>query len=68
MNRTQKIIVLAAAVFIIAAILFPPYFRVAGASNQNVPVASGWTLITGIAKVDTYSHYYTNIRLDLLVF
>ena len=75
MTKTQKIIVLAAAVLIIAAILYPPYnfFTLSPDTERHQwrLTHSGWTWITAMGPSNEsfngrYSFVYRKIGYDRL--
>jgi hypothetical protein len=72
-TKTQKIIVLSAVVLIIAAVLYPPYYRVRHAVTRNydttIESGGGWEWIFEVNKIS--QNYATEssrdyVRFDIL--
>jgi hypothetical protein len=76
MTKTQKIIILAAAVLIILSLLYPPYYAINRLSDdlKGLIVKSGWGWISMINRIDKYPFEATGnmvitnykIRFDVL--
>jgi hypothetical protein len=76
MTKAQKIIVLVAAVLMIVAVLYPPYYLFIHSTDDNITriVDTGWEWIIDVSKIDSKSYakpyytvsFYSKIRFDIL--
>ena len=76
MTKARKIIVLAAAVLMIVAVLYPPYYQFIHSTDDNITriVDTGWESIIDVSKNDSKSYanpyytvsFYSKIRFDIL--
>jgi len=64
MTKTQKIIVLAVAVLILIAVIYPPYIQSTWAQNGWSPQKQGWTWIGQLG----YPQPNINVKIRFVVF